>query len=74
LVCKAVTVVSARTTPPDITSCRLIAPSSKTGQSMNGKLLSGQQRLVGGEAQPELLRSIVRPEPFSTGTPPLETT
>ena len=32
------------------------------------KPLSGQQRPVGGEAQPELLRSIVRPVPAFAGT------
>ncbi len=67
LIRSAVAALVVRTTTPDITSCSLMAPSSKTGQSMDISSFcpgSGGWSVV--KLSPELLRSIVRPDPVLT--------
>jgi len=69
LIRTATTVLSVRTTTPDRTSCSLVVPSSKTGQSMDALSLCPVSRCLSVvKLSPELLTSTVRPVPVFAGT------
>ena len=63
----AVAIPSVRTTTPEMTSCSCTPPSSATGQSTDTFIFcptSSGRSVV--KLSPQLLRSMVRPEPAST--------